>query len=782
MKCRRCPNTLDSKFCSLSRLSVVVLFLVSGPLSVPAIAQTSTPAPQTGTQMERGLAALQRGAFEQAVENLLEAAGSYERQRRFSEQSEALVQLSLAYQAIGQYKKALKSLQSAVAAMEQTDNKGALGPILASLGNAYMATGQLDSADRMFTQGLELARQQRNLVLSASLLNNQGNLFAIEKKYPEAKRAYAESLTLARQLKNDTLSARALINAAQLAVQVGDDQEALERIFQASDVISQLGPSHEKAYMLITLGLALDDLQQKTSGIKNELILHTAGLYQDAMSVSEGIKDARAASYGYGYLGRLYERERRYQEAMQLTRQAIQAAQQVNAPESLYRWQWQIGRLLRAQGKVEEAIAAYRRAVYTLQPLRQEMLVSYANTRSAFRESVGPLFFELADLLLQRAALTPERVKYEPYLIEARETTELLKAAELQDYFQDDCVAAAKSRRTTADSVSQTTLVVYPILLPDRTELLVSHPTGMKQFTMPVTSARITEEVRSFRRMLEKRTTREYLPHAQQLYNWLIRPLEPELRRLNINTLVIVPDGSLRTIPLAALHDGKEFLIAKYAVATTPGLDLTDPRPLKRGSVNLISVGVSEAVQGFPALPNVSTEMKAVQGFYGGDMLLNEDFQVWRLEKELKKQQISIVHVASHGKLESDVEKSYILTFDGKMTMDRLDQVVGLFQYRDDPLELLTLSACETAAGDDRAALGLAGIAIKAGAKSALATLWFINDKASSILVEEFYRELRGSSVTKAVALQRAQLKLIKDPGYEHPGYWSPFLLLNNWL
>jgi CHAT domain-containing protein len=114
--------------------------------------------------------------------------------------------------------------------------------------------------------------------------------------------------------------------------------------------------------------------------------------------------------------------------------------------------------------------------------------------------------------------------------------------------------------------------------------------------------------------------------------------------------------------------------------------------------------------------------------------------------------------------------------------MDQLEQYIGLLRFREDPLELLTLSACETAVGDDRAALGIAGIAIKAGARSALATLWYINDQASSTLVSEFYRQLQDPSVSRAIALKRAQLKLLNDRSYQHPSYWSPFLLINNWL
>ena len=385
-------------------------------------------------------------------------------------------------------------------------------------------------------------------------------------------------------------------------------------------------------------------------------------------------------------------------------------------------------------------------------------------------------------MLLQRAPGLTDEAEAKRYLEEARDTVERFKAAELEDYFQDDCVEAARNNVTSLDVVSKTAIVVYPIQLPNRLELLVSLPTGLKQVTVPVTAEVLEKEVRTFRRKLEKRTTWEFLPHAQQLYTWLIRPLEADLQAFDLKTMVFVPDGPLRTIPMAALHDGKEFLIRKYATATTPGLDLTDPRPLQRTRARVLAVGITEAVQGFPELPHVQRELQTLNQLYDGDTLLNHAFKMSRVEQELRDHPFTILHIASHGQFSDEVEKTFLLTFDDKLTMDRLDQLVGLFRFRDDPLELLTLSACQTAAGDDRAALGLAGIAIKAGARSALATLWFINDRASADLVAEFYRELNGAEVSRAIALQRAQLKLLDNPIYEHPGYWAPFLLLNNWL
>ncbi len=249
-----------------------------------------------------------------------------------------------------------------------------------------------------------------------------------------------------------------------------------------------------------------------------------------------------------------------------------------------------------------------------------------------------------------------------------------------------------------------------------------------------------------------------------------------------MQTLVFVPDGALRLIPMAALHNGEQFLIQKYALATTPGLALTDPKPLRREKARPLALGLSESVQGFSALPYVTDELATIEALYGGKLLLNQEFLVSNMERALQTGDYGIVHIASHGQFASDVSQSFILTFDAKLTMDRLETFIGRLRYREDPLELLTLSACETALGDDRAALGLAGIAIKAGARSAVATLWRVADKAAATLVAEFYGALQESGVSRAQALQRAQIALLDDPEYQSPFFWSPFLMINNWF
>lgn len=433
-------------------------------------------------------------------------------------------------------------------------------------------------------------------------------------------------------------------------------------------------------------------------------------------------------------------------------------------------------------GDESNALQSYRNSVFTLQSIRQEMSACYGGTSLSFRQSVEPLYFEFVDLLLAPAAQSERRPDYEANLLEARRAMESLKVAELRDYFQDDCVDMARSKVAKLDAISKVAVVVYPIVLPDRTELLVNLPSGLKRYSIPISSATLTKEITSLRKKLEKCTTFEFLPHAQQLYTWLLRPLENDIRTAKIDTLVFVPDGPLCTVPMVALHDGKEFLITKYGVAITPGLDLTDPTPINRADARMLMAGLTEGVQGFPPLPYVSLEMKEIQNFYGGTVLLNKDFSCAGVEKELRNQPFSMVHIASHGKFDRDVNKTFLLTFEDKLSMNTLNQYIGLFRFRQEPLELLTLSACETAAGDERAALGLAGVTIRAGARSAVATLWHVNDEASALLIAEFYKQLANPATSRATALRNAQLKLISDLSYDHPGYWAPFLLINNWL
>jgi CHAT domain-containing protein/tetratricopeptide (TPR) repeat protein len=768
---------------------LVLIFLV---LSFSASASAASP-PEVQERLATGRAAFSRGAFDTAIESWALAAVAAERAGDRAGQIQALVQASEAYTVLGRYRQAVAVLDRALKLAEASGDRADVPWVLARLGNVLIATGPPDAAEITLRRSLDMAREGGNTALRIAVLNDLGNFLVNRRKLPEAIAAYRESVTLAERAGDTPQMTRARVNLARALRQAGDMRSAREALDGALGPVEASNPSREGSFLLVSIGVGYRELHAAGPDPGGALLLRAARALNRAHEVAGQLGDRRTASYARGYLGTLYEDERRYPEALQLTREAIFAAQQAHAPEALYRWQWQVARLHRKMGAVDEALAAYRAAAQHVASVRPELSVRYDVSAESFRESIGPLYFELVDLLLRRAAdgqasgsgasgaglSAPERLALRT---EAREVVESFKVAELRDYFRDDCVDIALSRMTQLDVVSSTAAVVYPIVLADRIELLVTLPSGLQRFVVPIGEARLTQEVRQFRHMLERRTTRQYLRHARQLHDWLIRPLEAELAAAKIDTLVFVPDGPLRTIPMAALHDGRQFLVAKYALAITPGLKLTDPRPLDRKHPRILAVGVTESVQGFAPLPEVETEIANVREVFGGTTLLNAQFSVANLEREMKKGTYSILHIASHGEFGGDVDKTFLLAFDGKLTMDRLDQLIGVLKYRDEPLELLTLSACDTAEGDDRAALGLAGVAVKAGARSAVATLWSVNDEASAGLITDFYRELKNPSVSRGVALQRAQVKLLSDPRYEHPGFWSPFLLINNWL
>jgi len=742
-------------------------------------------APAVDQLMKHGSQAYQHGDFEQAVERWTEATAVYEKSAARPEQIDALIRLSEAYQSLGRYQTAAIRLDQAKALAAGMDNSLLSIRILWRTGNLYQAGGQYAEAEQSLRESLRLARTLPQAELTAAILNDLGNLAAAQGKFDDALAAYSECFQMAQAVPVKLLAATSQVNAARLLLSTKQYRDSKQRLDQAAGILRELEPSHEQISAFITVGLTYAKLRAFLVELNRDLTLAAFQALHDAARTADRLGDLRGSSFAWGHLGKLYENERRYTEALGVTQQAILMGQQASAPEALYRWHWQAGRLLKGLGRSKEAIDSYRRAIVAVQSIRPEVSAMTAEEQAgaSFREAVGAVYFELADLLLQGTDRDVDPQHREAILREARDTVELFKVAELQDYFQDDCVQAAKSQARGLEQVSKTAAVIYPIMLQDRLEILVSLPSGMVRKTVPVGAETLTEEIRAFRTFLEKRSTRQYLAHAKTLYGWLIQPIEPLWAGAGIDTLVIVPDGALRTIPLAALHDGKEFLIKKYAVATTPGVTLTDPRPLDRKSIKLLSVGITEAVQDFPALPHVSRELETIHQLYGGTSLLNKQFMMSRVQEELKAHPYSVMHIASHGQFQSDSNETFLLAYDGKMTMDRLEEYVGMLRFREEPLALITLSACETAAGDDRAALGLAGVAIKAGARSALASLWFLDDQASSQLVTEFYRQLHDDSVAStAMALQRAQIKFLDNPEYSHPAYWAAFLLLNNWL
>ncbi|MGI8503460.1 MAG: CHAT domain-containing protein [Hassallia sp.] len=517
--------------------------------------------------------------------------------------------------------------------------------------------------------------------------------------------------------------------------------------------------------------------------------LEIAQIAKTAVDQAKDLGDKRAEAYALGTLGGIYEQTKQLAIAQTQTQQALTIAESIEAPDIGYRWQWQLGRILNAKGERIGAIAAYTKAVDNLKSIRRDLVAINPDVQFSFRQGVEPVFRELVTLLLESKEPTQDNLK------SARNVIESLRLAELDNYFRLACINA---QPVQIDKVDQKAAVIYPVILRDRLELIVSLPSNSSNQkanqkaeqtfihrTKNLRKDEVRKTVQQLRQNLETRSTNEFKKQSQEVYNWIIAPIASELAEHKIENLVFILDDPLGNIPMGALYDGKQYLIEKYNVAVTPGLELLNPKPLARRGLRIIAGGLTEASKNFPALPNVKVELDAIKSKVSDTrVLLDRKFTKNAIEDAVQSLSVPVVHLATHGQFSSKAEDTFILTYSNQVINVR--DLNGLLQSRETnqqgAVELLVLSACSTATGDTRSDLGIAGVAVRSGARSTLASLWTVDDEGTSILMGEFYTQLKQGNITKAQAIRNAQVSLLKNPLYEHPYYWAPFVLVGNWL
>ncbi len=366
-------------------------------------------------------------------------------------------------------------------------------------------------------------------------------------------------------------------------------------------------------------------------------------------------------------------------------------------------WLWQRGRALRAQGEPDRARSIYADLIARLEQLKPAIDPALLGAGSTFRERYGDAYLEYADLLLGRARGTGGDER-QTLLRRVREVTEFSKLVEVADYYRDPCIASAVAPRTV-EAADARAITLYPIVFADRIELLVSRQSQISLATVTVPRAELVKLIGEFRLLLEKRATRQHLRPSRRLYDLLIRPIEAMVFETP-GTLVIVPDAILRTMPFAALNDGEKYLVEKTSIGTTISLSLTDPRKIDAVGVRAAVLGLTEARLGFAELPAVKEETGRISKLLQTQPQLDEGFTRNLLITNLSSAAPSIVHIASHGQFATDPRESFLLTYDARMDIDTLRAAVGAGAARSRSLELLMLSACQTAAGDERSGDG----------------------------------------------------------------------------
>jgi CHAT domain-containing protein len=733
-------------------------------------------------QLSLGQAELALNTWQQATATYAQAGDEAGMTGSLSNQVQAL-------QTLGLYRQASKTLTQ----VEQTLQNQPDSPIkvtgLRSLGNALRMVGDLDQSRQVLQQSLAVAQQLKSPSDISAILLSLGNTARAQQETKAALAFYQQAATastspiLRNQAQLNQLSL--LLDTQQLrAAQALWSQIQPQVVCTGSIETCPYRPSRTAVYAGINLAQSLIRLKQ-TSTLSSPSWTEIGQLLASAVQQAKSIKDQRAQAYALGHLGGLYEQTQQLSIAQDLTEKALLIAQANNAPDIAYRWQWQLGRLLKATGNKKEAIAVYTETIKTLQSLRSDLVAINPEIQFSFRDEVEPIYRQLVDLLLQSSP-NPEGEPSQQNLIQARSAIESLQLAELENFFRAACLEGkAVQIDQVIDQDDPTAAAIYPIILPDRLEVILKLPQQpLRHYKIPVDQGAVERILKQLREQLTKPyTLLEIQPLSKQVYDWLIRPAEADLAKSRVKTLVFVLDGSLRNIPMAALYDGQQYLVQKYAVALTPGLQLLSPKSLERGQLKALTAGVSEARPGFSALSNVALELDEINSEVPSTRLLNEEFTITAFQNKINSLPFPVVHLATHGQFSSKADDTFILTWDSRLNANQLDDLLRVTdQSRPNAIELLVLSACQTATGDKRAALGLAGVAVRAGARSTLASLWSIDDKSSALLMSQFYRELVRTKVSKAEALRLAQLSLLQNPRYQHPRYWAPFVLVGNWL
>ncbi|MDM8515914.1 CHAT domain-containing protein [Desulfobacterales bacterium HSG16] len=708
-----------------------------------------------------------------------------------------------AFHLAGDYPKSMGLFKKALA--EAKDMKDSLLKALVfnKAGDFYLSIGIPEHGLGFMEKAEDIAIKLENPALLAEILNDMGCAYSLIFDMEEANAAWEESLSVADYMKaaskSKNIRARVYINMARTALAGETDSSSDAFMNNAFKFLNESSnkSNHKSNYKFkgtsdpanigwLRLSLArlmikaLDD--NKNSSIDNKkMFAGIKNLLDKARKAGQNIDNVFLTVWASGTTGKIYEDANQIEKAGQFMRQAVFTAGTGDYPELLYYWQWQMARIFEKTKNFNQARDLYQKAADTIGPIRSHLLRQFRRLEDPFYDSIRPVYADFAKFLISQAHRQKDEQARQTILFAARDAMESLKTAELQDFYDDECVAAFQNKTDVLNKPPEGTAILYPLVLDDSIEILLILPTGIKQFSVSTDFPQVETAARRFRSQLQSSASDRFKYYSRKLYDWLIGPMDDKNALAGIDTLLIAPDGVLRLIPFATLHDGKQYLAQKYALVIIPAITLTDPGRVTRNNTNILINGLSEARQGFSALPNVTKEIEKIGNIMGGRVLQDKTYTIGNLTKAFKSRNNSIVHMATHGVFGSSAKNTFLLTYDDKLDMDRLERLIDLGRFRK-PVELLSLSACQTALGDERAALGLAGIAIKAGVKSAVASLWFVDDESTFLIMSEFYRQLTIPGTSKAKALQKAQTMLIDKPDFTHPAFWAPFLLIGNWL
>jgi CHAT domain-containing protein/Tfp pilus assembly protein PilF len=766
-------------------------------------------------------------------------------------EAQTLQNIGLVYHTIGEPQKAIDYYNQALPLERSAGARDTECTTLRNVGDVYMQLGDMEKARQYFTQSLDLARALGNRWNEAGVISSIGTSYSSQGDFQKALGYHQQALTIFRALGDPNDEARSLNDLGEIYYGLNDKRKALEYFTQALDLKRKSGDLSSVASTLSNIGAVYKDLGENQKAL---------AMYAEALQLARGASDFPQEASTLVNLMEYWNALGNPSYGILFGKQAVNAYQDLRrnigslGPDlqrtylaTVSKHYRELAELLIARGRLAEA-------EQVLGLLKEQEYFNYIRRDAAEASTVSG-----------RANLTPEEAEAEKRyreiedrlvaigtergdLIAKKSLTadekQRLDALEIQiaagnaafEKFLADLSRSFAAKPAMALHVEQLretqgimedlrelpkgTVAIFTLAGEDKLSAILRTADVQKAYEYPIKAADLNRKVLAFRDVVQNPHA-DPRPAAQELYKILVGPMAKDLRAAKAQTLMWSLDGVLRYVPLAALYDGKQYLVEQYRIsvmtlASEARLkDVPDPKWTAAG------FGVTQAYQDEPALPSVSSELRGIiaakpgdPGVLSGEVKIDAEFTRDAMRETLLKR-YPVVHIASHFRFEPGNEtQSFLLLGNGaKLSMAELKTSANLFGG----VQLLTLSACNTGVGDGTEVEGFGTLAQRQGAKAVIASLWPVMDESTSRLMQEFYR-IRQSSpgMTKVDALRRSQLKLLvgsadsggtsphrgvsvnsrrtpqgsagaefqPDPSapYAHPYYWAPFFLMGNWL
>ena len=818
----------------VNSLLLSALIVLAG---IPTLASPITEAEKLTTQ---GHQYLRQGNPGNAIETWLKALQIYQKEKSKDGEKNILVNLSLAYRAKGQYPNACWVLTDALEVDDSAICRNVNRPTAEEVANALevikrqpdtlltlkalqelginlRVIGNLDESVSVLKLAIALAQRQnlgleQNAIrmslanVQADMIRQAQNRFSLSDNpltkaqfvavptstLPEVAQTY---LYLADQ-GPEFLQARLNWLKMFLAIHQWANQDPTNPELSAlrASLIPHLASTLNKSvvadytiespidsiYSRIKLAKYLLEIQQNDLPVSTEKhpLIHAFELVNSARNDALNIKNKRAESFAIGVLGKLYKTSQQIEQAQEAFEAARVLAATSESSDSAYEWEWELAQLYRDKGQTQEAISAYESSLKLLDQVRGDLLPIDSELQFRFADKVKPVYQQYISLLLESGIPDLEKVVL---------TNEQLQVAQIENFLH-----CGKLIFVSTTKIENAPTTIHILELKDKFEILVPNNGTWARFS--ANGERVRGLAHKLLIELQDQgfsdTDDNYLlAESQSLYQLLLGPIEQQnLLPKQDDTIVFVTDGLLSNIPLSMLHDGKQYLVERYSIATNLGRlqapEATNPEQLK-----LLIAGISKASPslnapqvpaGLDILPETEEEANLISISIRASTLLNNDFTANSLKRELSD--YNALHISTHGQFSSDPDQTFLLAWDKPLPLQELDSILRQgTQVEANNLELLFLSACQSAKGDPLSSLGIAGVSIQAGARSTIASLWLVEAQSTAQLAGRFYESL-SKGKTKAEALRKAQLELLSKPATRHPYYWAPFVLSGSWL